>query len=114
MSGPSAVNSRLPILKPPATPRSDAGQRERLVAGRHVERDQELIHACSFLRRVEAAGELRQPRDAVALHVRLQAVEQPRPDERIDEVRGADLHGGGAGDHELEHVARPSRCRPCR
>ena len=37
-----------------------------------------------------------------AAHVVAHAVEQLRPDERVDEVRRADLHGRGAGDDELQ------------
>ena len=37
-------------------------------------------------------------------HVGADAVHQLRPDERIDEVHGADLHRVRARDHELEHV----------
>ena len=52
------------------------------------------------------ADQIGDARDAVALQVVGDAVEQLRPDERVDEVRGADLHGRGAGDDELERVAR--------
>ena len=56
---------------------------------------------------VERADEIGDARDAGgAACSRVDAVEQLRPDERIDEVRRADLHGRRAGDHELERVAR--------
>ena len=48
MSGPSEVKSRLPILNPPATPRSVSASAIASAPALDVERDQELIHACSL------------------------------------------------------------------
>ena len=82
------------------------GELQRLAAGRHVERDQELIHACSSLDGIERAGQLRSPRRARA------AACSPGA-RRAASAREADRRSWrcptctavGAGDQELEHVA---------
>ena len=70
------------------------GERARLGGRVDVERDEELIHVASLLVRrsrvrIDGADEIGDARDLVALHVVADAVEQLRPDERIDEVRRA-------------------------
>ena len=68
-SGPSAVKSRLPILKPPADAAQRRGQRQR-VARRFARRARSGADPRLFLlRRVEAAGQVGEPRDVVPAHV---------------------------------------------
>src|ERR1700730_11431253 len=54
---------------------------------------------------IDRPDQIAQALDCVALAVIPDAVEQLRPYERVDEVRGADLDGIGAGDDELERIA---------
>ena len=82
--------------------RAGFGRRCRRRARRGA--DPFAVLRCAACRAVPTRSAMRV--DLVALHVVADAVEQLRPDERIDEVGGADLHRGGAGDHELERVAR--------
>ena len=53
---------------------------------------------------MHGADQIADARDLMARHVIGEAVENFLPDERIDEVRGADLDGVRAGQDELERV----------
>ena len=82
-------------------------RRQRLRGRVHVERDQNRVHACEWAGEVSMRpDQVGDPRDAVPGHVVGDAVEDLPPDERIHEVGGADLDGVGAGDEELQRVAR--------
>ena len=107
--GPWLVNSRLPILNPPTTPRSSSASARARSDGVDVERHEQLIHVRSTpspLLPFDRADQIGDARDPMTLHVVADAVEQLRPDERIDEVGRADLDRRCAGDDELERVAR--------
>ena len=114
-SGPSAVKSRLPILKPPRTPRSVVARCERF-ARRSAHPAQPGADPCLFLlRRVEAAGDVRQPRNVVAAQVARRG------------RRGASTRRTGSTKLAVptctavapaimnsSDVVRAWRCRPCR
>src|SRR5476649_2132115 len=55
---------------------------------------------------IDGAHEIRRPRDVMPLHVVEESVEKLWPDEGVNEIRRADLHRRGAGDHELDDVPR--------
>src|SRR4051812_13970840 len=121
IAGPSLVKRRLPILKPPTDPRSRSA-RARASATVSTSR---ATRSCSMSvsaqrarplrgqggsllsgRIVDGSYQIGHAGDAVAAPVVADAVEQSGPDERVDEVRGADLHGIRPGDHELVGIAR--------
>jgi hypothetical protein len=54
---------------------------------------------------VDRADEIGRALDPVPAEILGNAVDHLGPDQRVDEVRGADLHRGRAGDHEFEGVA---------
>src|SRR4051812_48709052 len=56
--------------------------------------------------RIDASYQVAKVSDAMTLHVAAQPLEDLRPDERVYEVRGTDLHGRRPGDDELEGVVR--------
>src|SRR5262245_54527622 len=110
-AGPSVVNRRLPILKPPTAPRS-ALTRLRACAAvstssatrsgciSSAARLGDLIAGSDRPHKVPDAG------DAVPPHVVLNAVEQLRPDKRIHEVGCAHLHRRRSGHDELQSIPR--------
>ena len=57
-------------------------------------------------RRIEGAHEAGETVHVVAFHVVGETRQQLSPDERVDEVRGTDLHGRRARDDELDDVPR--------
>ena len=83
-----------------ADPAADLGRhRQRRVGGVEVQRDEDRVHAGSGVCvRWAAPTRSLQPRDAVTLAVLGQAFQDLPPDEGVDEVGGAHLHGRGAGD----------------
>src|SRR6185295_17652473 len=97
MDGPWLVNRRLPILKPPTAPRRRSAS---ACAASAVS-----TSSATRIWLIHGTHEIRYPRNLMALHVAADAVEHLAPDERVEKVGGADLHGRCAGDHELERVA---------
>src|SRR5262249_17384380 len=81
----------------------------RIVHRVDIECDEQLIHLSLASRHDLVAGidgphQIRDASDVVTFEILLNAVEKLAPDQRIDEVRGADLYGVGAGDHEFDGV----------
>ena len=59
IAGPSAVNSCLPILKPPTAPRSWSASASARSAVGHVERDEDRVHAWAAARRLVSTAPTR-------------------------------------------------------
>src|SRR5512139_1645785 len=103
MSGPAAVNNWLPTLTAPTAPRRPSASASALAglstssatmtgftAPMPAHPNQRPLASAAELHRAHQVGCAGHP---VAGHVVLDARQQRRPDERIDEIRRAHLHG---------------------
>src|SRR5512139_523971 len=93
MSGPAAVNNWLPTLTAPTAPRRPSASSATMTgftAPMPAHPKQRPLASAAELHRAHQVGCAGHP---VAGHVVLDARQQRRPDERIDEIRRAHLHG---------------------